>query len=128
LSWFDWLILVLPVCFVMGMGFYTRRYVSGVADFLSAGRLCGRYVICVGDVAVWNAFSRWPVAWWGRYFVFVNFVVPGVVGLVSTFWFGIGGMVGLRRLFRDLDARTEIDDSDDGRVEDRVPLQNTSKP
>ena len=84
--------------------------------------------ICFLAVAVWNAFSRWPVAWWGRYFVFVNFVVPGVVGLVSTFWFGIGGMVGLRRLFRDLDARTEIDDSDDGRVEDRVPLQNTSKP
>ena len=66
MSWFDWLILVLPVCLVMGMGFYTRRYVRGVADFLSAGRLCGRYVICVGDVAVWNAFSRWPVAWWGR--------------------------------------------------------------
>ncbi len=55
MSWFDWLILVLPVCLVMGMGFYTRRYVRGVADFLSAGRLCGRYVICVGDVA--NALS-----------------------------------------------------------------------
>ena len=30
MSWFDWLILVLPVCFVMGMGFYTRRYVRGM--------------------------------------------------------------------------------------------------
>ncbi|MBP5544562.1 MAG: sodium:panthothenate symporter, partial [Kiritimatiellae bacterium] len=47
----DWLILILPVCFVMGMGFYTRRFVRGVSDFLSAGRLCGRYVICMGDVA-----------------------------------------------------------------------------
>ena len=53
--WYDWLILVLPVCFVMYMGFHVRRYVRGVADFLSAGRLCGRYVICVGDVA--NALS-----------------------------------------------------------------------
>ena len=49
--WYDWLILILPVCFVMYMGFRTRRYVRGVSDFLSAGRLCGRYVISVGDVA-----------------------------------------------------------------------------
>ena len=49
--WYDWLILILPVCFVMYMGFYTRRYVRGVSDFLSAGRLCGRYVISMGDVA-----------------------------------------------------------------------------
>ena len=55
MTWYDWLILVLPVCFVMWMGFRVRRYVRGVADFLSAGRLCGRYVICVGDVA--NALS-----------------------------------------------------------------------
>ena len=55
MTWYDWLILVLPVSFVMFMGFYVRRYVRGVSDFLSAGRLCGRYVICVGDVA--NALS-----------------------------------------------------------------------
>ena len=51
MTWYDWLILILPVCFVMYMGFYTRRYVRGVPDFLSAGRLCGRYVISMGDVA-----------------------------------------------------------------------------
>ena len=53
--WYDWLILILPVCLVMFMGLYTRRYVRGVSDFLSAGRLAWRYVICVGDVA--NALS-----------------------------------------------------------------------
>ena len=55
MRWFDWLILLLPVCFVLYMGFYSRRYIRGVADFLSAGRLCGRYVICVADMA--NALS-----------------------------------------------------------------------
>ena len=55
MKWFDWLILLLPVCFVLYMGFYSRRYIRGVADFLSAGRLCGRYVICVADMA--NALS-----------------------------------------------------------------------
>ena len=51
----DWLIIILPVIFVLYMGFYSRRYIRGVADFLSAGRLCGRYVICVADMA--NALS-----------------------------------------------------------------------
>ncbi|MBR4673164.1 MAG: hypothetical protein IKP00_01750 [Victivallales bacterium] len=53
--WYDWLILVIPVCFVMFMGIYSRKYIRGVSDFLSAGRICGRYVICVGDLA--NALS-----------------------------------------------------------------------
>ena len=53
--WYDWLILILPVCFVMYMGLYSRKYIRGVSDFLSAGRICGRYVICVGDLA--NALS-----------------------------------------------------------------------
>ena len=35
----DWLIVVIPVAFVMGMGVYSRRYIRGVSDFLSAGRL-----------------------------------------------------------------------------------------
>ena len=51
----DWLIMLIPVAFVLYMGYYTRRYIRGVADFLSAGRLCGRYVICVADMA--NALS-----------------------------------------------------------------------
>ena len=55
MSLLDWLIIIAPVIFVVSMGIYSRRYVRGVADFLSAGRLCGRYVICVADVA--NALS-----------------------------------------------------------------------
>lgn len=55
MSWIDWLILCLPVCFVMFMGFYSRRYIRGVSDYLSCGRLCGRYVLNLGDIA--NALS-----------------------------------------------------------------------
>lgn len=51
----DWLIVLIPTVFVVGMGLFSRRYIRGVADFLSAGRICGRYVICIGDVA--NALS-----------------------------------------------------------------------
>ena len=51
----DWLIMLLPVAFILYMGHHARRYVRSVADFLSAGRLCGRYLICVADMT--NALS-----------------------------------------------------------------------
>lgn len=51
----DWLIVVIPVTFVIGIGLYSKKYIRGVADFLAAGRVCGRYVISVGDMA--NALS-----------------------------------------------------------------------
>ncbi|MBR0056804.1 MAG: sodium:panthothenate symporter, partial [Kiritimatiellae bacterium] len=73
--------------------------------------------LCFLAVAVWNAFAPWPVRWWSRYFVFMQFVVPAIVASVSTVWFGVGGVIGLRQLFRDLAARTAIDETDDGRVE-----------
>ena len=47
----DWLIIILPVVFVLIMGWRSRRYVTQVSDFLSAGRLCGRYLLSVADVA-----------------------------------------------------------------------------
>ena len=51
MHWLDWIILIVPVIFVLSMAFYARKYVRGVADFLAAGRVAGRYVICVGDMA-----------------------------------------------------------------------------
>ena len=47
----DWMIILIPVGFVLFMGWYSRRYVVQVSDFLSAGRLCGRYLISVADIA-----------------------------------------------------------------------------
>ena len=51
MSLLDWLILLIPTAMVMGVGIYSKKYVRSVADFLSAGRVAGRYVISVGDVA-----------------------------------------------------------------------------
>jgi Na+/proline symporter len=50
MHWIDWVIVIIPVAFVLGMAIYTRKYVRGVADFLAAGRVAGRYVISVGDL------------------------------------------------------------------------------
>lgn len=51
MSWIDWLIVIVPVAFVLWVGFHSRKYIRGVVDFLAAGRICGRYVISVGDIA-----------------------------------------------------------------------------
>ncbi len=55
MSILDWSIVLIPLALVIGLGWYSRRYIRGVVDFLSAGRLCGRYVLTVGDIA--NAIS-----------------------------------------------------------------------
>ena len=47
----SWLIVLIPLIFVVVMAFYSRRYVRDVADYLACGRVAGRYVICVGDLA-----------------------------------------------------------------------------
>jgi len=51
MQWFDWLIVAIPVLFVFWTGVYSRRYLKDVTAFLSAGRVCGRYVISMGDLA-----------------------------------------------------------------------------
>ncbi|MBQ7667233.1 MAG: sodium:panthothenate symporter, partial [Kiritimatiellae bacterium] len=47
----DWLIMILPFSAVLGLAIYAKKYARDVVDFLAAGRVAGRYVMCVGDVA-----------------------------------------------------------------------------
>ena len=47
----DWIVVVLPVSLVLAISVYSKRYVRGVVDFLAAGRVAGRYVISVADMA-----------------------------------------------------------------------------
>ena len=72
-------------------------------------------------VFVWNAIRPWPMLWWSWYFFIFNLIVPGIVACISTVWFMIGGIVDLRRMLRDLAARTD-NPLDDGRVEGHVSL------
>ena len=73
------------------------------------------FLILFVMVVVWNAISPWKAEAWGVYFFVKQFAVIGIIGIVSTFWFGIGGAIDLFRLFRDLEAK-ESNDLDDGRV------------
>jgi len=51
MQWFDWVILTVPILTVLWVAWYCRKYIKDVTAFLSAGRVCGRYVIAVGDIA-----------------------------------------------------------------------------
>ncbi len=46
----SWLIVIIPLVCVLGLAFYSKRYVRDVADYLACGRVAGRYVIAVGDI------------------------------------------------------------------------------
>jgi Na+/proline symporter len=74
---------------------------------------------------IWNLFSPWPQQWWGYQFFITSLLVPSIAGIISTFWFFIGGVIDLRRLFRDLNHRIE-DVNDNGRVEGNVSLADNA--
>lgn len=46
----DWFIVVIPVLFVLGLAVYCRKYIRGVSDYVAAGRVAGRYVMCVAGL------------------------------------------------------------------------------
>lgn len=78
---------------------------------------CGTFLA----VAVWNRLSPWPLEYWSNYFLIVNLIVPCTVAAVSSIWFTIGGVIDLKRMFRDLSARID-NPLDDGRVEGQISL------
>ena len=51
MSWIDWIIVIVPMAFVIGLAFHAKRYSRNAVDYLAAGRVARRYVISVGDLA-----------------------------------------------------------------------------
>jgi len=80
-----------------------------------------QFILAFVLVFVWNCFRRWPTEWWSTYFFVTLIAVPVVLAAITTVWFGIGGVIDLRRLFRDLRNRV-VNPLDDGRVEDSMSL------
>jgi hypothetical protein len=75
-----------------------------------------RFVVCFVLVLIVNSIWPWKPRHWSIYYFITLILVPSIVGIVSTFWFSIGGIIDLKRMFHDLAARKR-DFTDDGRVE-----------
>ena len=73
------------------------------------------FLLCFVGIVIWNSIYQWPNHWWAIKFHITMLLVPGIVAVVSTIWFSIGGTVDLCRLFRRLKEKEE-DYLDDGRV------------
>lgn len=76
-------------------------------------------------LTIWNATSPWSDSQWAEWFKIYNLVVPGIIAVVSTVWFTIGGTWDLRRLFQRL-AEKDDDLLDDGRVIGHVSADDVS--
>ena len=77
-------------------------------------------------IVIWNLFQKWPLEWWSGYFLVTSLVVPGIITVIVTFWFGIGSVKDMIQLFRDLKTR-KINFLDDGRVEGNMSLADKAE-
>jgi SSS family solute:Na+ symporter len=90
----DWIVVLLPLAIVVGVGIYANRYVRSVADFLSANRSAGRYLLCIAGselgtgavvfVSSFEVFSHGGFAygWWGAIGIPLG-IILSVTGFVS---------------------------------------------
>ena len=49
MHWIDWLIVLIPLAVVGYIGYRVQRHVRAVSDFLTGGRVAGRYVVAVAS-------------------------------------------------------------------------------
>ena len=88
MRWLDWCIVVIPLLIILLIGLKSQKYVKSVADFLAAGRVAGRYVICVASgEASYGLISL--VAVWEQYYM---------VGFAIGFWSTIAAPLHAIRL------------------------------
>ncbi len=80
----------------------------------------GFFILCVA-VVIWNFFDPWPDLYWGNYFLISAFIVPGIAAVITMFWFGIGSVFDMKKMFRTLRESKE-NPLDNGQVEGNISL------
>ena len=77
-------------------------------------------------VVIWNLISPWPLEWWSTYFFVTQLAVATVIGVISTVWFFIGGIIDFCHFFKDLKLRQE-DPLDNGQIIGGMSLSDQKK-
>jgi len=76
MAFIDWSIVVAILAFMIGGVYVSKRYMQSVADFLSAGRTAGRYLVSVAE----------GVAGLGAITVIAEFEMNYEAGFALTWW------------------------------------------
>lgn len=104
MSLIDYLVVIIPLALLIGVGVIMQRYVRNVADFLAAGRLAGRYLIsvadgtaCMGLISIigmleWQFRAGWALSFWSQF------------GLLVALFMTLTGFVAYR--YRETRAMT----------------------
>ena len=79
MHWLDWTIVVVLLAFIIATALSTKKYMLSVADFLSANRCAGKYLLGVADgISGLGAVSI--IALFGEQFYYlVNVFCNGVI-------------------------------------------------
>ncbi len=85
LTWLDWSIVIVVLTFLLSFVIISKRYMRSVADFLSAGRSAGRYLVSVGQY----------MAGLGSITIVANFEMNYIAGFAMTWWGFTMGVVVL---------------------------------
>ncbi|MHB9036984.1 MAG: sodium:solute symporter family protein [Armatimonadota bacterium] len=87
LSWIDWTIMAVAVVLLRLVSLSTRRHMKGVADFLSANRSAGRYLLTIAQqmgatgaislVALFEMYYQvgFTAIWWGFMSIPVGIII-----------------------------------------------------
>ena len=102
--------------------FWDRFIARSIFLYSIVYRFIGSFVVIV----IWNIFYRWPVEWWSRYFFVISLLVPAIIAVIGSFWFGIGAVVDMRQLFHDLKNR-KLNFLDNGQVEGNMSLADKAE-
>ncbi len=102
--------------------FWDRFIARSIFVYSIIYRFIGTFLI----ILIWNIFYRWPLSWWSGYFFVVSLLVPAIIAIIGSFWFGIGAVVDMRQLFIDLKNR-KINFLDNGKVEGNMSLADKAE-
>ncbi len=85
MNFIDWFFVCVPLLIVFFAGWYTKRYVRSVSEFLSGGRVAGRYLLAVAKGEMLSGAA-----------IFVSaFEIIRQAGFTYTWWSWINIPVGL---------------------------------
>ena len=75
-SWVDWSLVAVMLLFITALAIIAQRYTKSVADFLSANRCGGRYILALSEGSA-NLGAISIIAWWEMYYE---------AGFTPTWW------------------------------------------